>query len=66
MISDTFKRMRMLASPTLGSPRPNRVDIICKIENVLAQQAAKIIRAVRLSMIAGIVCAREGAYHHAN
>jgi hypothetical protein len=29
----------------LGSPRPKRVDTICKMENMLAETAARVMRA---------------------
>jgi hypothetical protein len=30
---------------TLGNPKPKRVDTICKIENMLAEMAARVMRA---------------------
>jgi hypothetical protein len=44
----TFNKILMFEfeTSTLGTPRPNRVDTICRMENMLAEMAARVMRAV--------------------
>jgi hypothetical protein len=44
----TFNMILMFVSETsmLGTPRPKCVDTICKMENILAEMAARVMRAV--------------------